>query len=92
MSTLPFPPNVRRMNQEAYGSPQKGSCSSGLLEEGTPVIQASKNELRLKLLRRGGCIRGPEPLLPRARRSRGEHAGAAVRGLDRSLEVKIARR
>lgn len=48
MSTLPFPPNVRRMNQEAYGSPQKGSCSSGLLEEGTPVIQASKNELRLK--------------------------------------------
>lgn len=48
MSTLPFPPNIRRMNQEAYGSPQKGSCSSGLLEEGTPVIQASKNELRLK--------------------------------------------
>lgn len=48
MDIFPFPAYIRRINQETYGSPERGSLLSGLLEEGTPGDWALKAWLRLK--------------------------------------------
>lgn len=69
MSILPFPAYIRKTNQEVYGSPERESLFSDLLEKGIPVDWSSKVWLRLKLFQiRSTCLhpgtRAPHPQLP----------------------------
>lgn len=66
MGILPFPTYIRKINREAYGSPERESLLSDLLEKGTPVDWALKVWLRLKLFQmRSTCIQEPELPTPR---------------------------